>query len=167
MLSTRLSFYTLRDQFCIFLDYNVPGSTGLDAARFQGALDLIQASYKDLFAFRDKYAPGVTVVGHCYDFPIPNGVHPVCARPGLKPSLDYCGWAVLADGIRILQTAHDGFAQMLRTLAADPANNFILVPTQKTLAANDWANELHPKAPGFKALAEKFVLALRTKFGRI
>src|SRR5262249_49975798 len=143
------------------------GLMGLDAGRFQGALDMVEASYEALFAFRDKYAPSVPVVGHSYDFPIPNGVHPICAGPWLQPSLRYCGWTVLADGIRILQTALAGFAKLLSTLGADPANNFIVVPTQGTLATADWANELHPTSAGFKAIAQKFVTTLRGKLGRI
>src|SRR5581483_4319260 len=44
------------DQFCIFLDYAVPGATGLNATRFQDALGMVEACYLDLFAFRDRYA---------------------------------------------------------------------------------------------------------------
>lgn len=49
-----------------------------------------------------------------------------------------------------------------------PKNNFILVQTQGTLAATDWANELHPGPAGFQKLAQVFVTALRAQFpGRI
>jgi len=41
------------DQFAIYLDYD---GGGLNARRFQGVLDSIQASYLDLFALRDKFA---------------------------------------------------------------------------------------------------------------
>ena len=57
---------------------------------------------------------------------------------------------------------------MLTTLAATPANNFILVPTQGTLGPADWANELHPYPAGFNAIATKSQAALRARFpGRI
>ena len=92
------------DQFCIFLEYAFAGGSGLATARFQGALDLIAASYQDLFAFRDEYAAGVPVFAHCYDFPLPNGVHPACAGPWLKPSLDFCGWNV-TQGAAIVRLA--------------------------------------------------------------
>ncbi|HEY6873209.1 MAG TPA: hypothetical protein VI298_10835 [Geobacteraceae bacterium] len=155
------------DQFCIFLDYAMPGSTGLDAARFQRVLGLVEASYLDLFAFRDKYAPGVPVYGHCYDFPIPNGVHPICAGPWLKPSLDFTGWNV-TQGTAIIKQALTEFKNLLVRLASDPANNFKLVDTQGLLAPDDWANELHPYPNGFKAIAERFVDTLRISFpGRI
>jgi hypothetical protein len=155
------------DQFCIFLDYAAPGSTGLNATRFQGVLGLVEASYLDLFAFRDRYAKDVPIFGHCYDFPTPNGSHPLCAGPWLKPSLDYCGWTV-TQGVTILHQALDAFRGMLRKLADTPANNFIVVDTQGVLTPADWANELHPYPAGFKAIAAKFVDALRLKFpGRI
>ncbi len=159
------------NQFCIFLDYAVAGATGLNAARFAGALAMIEASYRDLFAFRDRYAPGVPIFGHCYDFPIPNGMHPSCAGPWLKPSLDYCGWNVL-QGTAIVRQALLDFKALLTTLAlptpALPSNNFALVDTQGVLTPDDWANELHPYPSGFKAIAERFLAELRLRFpGRI
>jgi hypothetical protein len=141
------------DQFCIYLDYALPGATGLNAGRFDKALSAVEASYLDLFAFRERYAPGVPVIGHCYDFPIPNGVHPVCAGPWLKPSLDYCGWD-LTQGTAIARAALSDFKNVLLRLASDAANNFSIVDTQGTLAAADWANELHPYPDGFKKIAE-------------
>jgi hypothetical protein len=155
------------DQFCIYLDYALPGATGLNADRFGKALSAVEASYLDLFTFRDRYAPGVPVIGHCYDFPIPNGIHPVCAGPWLKPSLDYCGWD-LTQGITIAHSALSDFKNVLVRLASDAANNFFVVDTQGVLTAADWANELHPYPDGFKKIAAKFVAALQARFpGRI
>ena len=56
------------DQLAIYLDY---GGGGLNAQRFQGLLDSVQASYMDLFGFRDIFAKGVLIIGHCYDYAIP------------------------------------------------------------------------------------------------
>jgi hypothetical protein len=47
------------DQLAIYLDY---GGGGLNLKRFQGVLDSVQASYFDLFAFRDIFAKGVPTV---------------------------------------------------------------------------------------------------------
>jgi len=149
-------------QFCIYLDYN----NGLNPTRFLGVLDMVRASYLDLFAFRDAWAPGVPVICHCYDFPIPNGAHPLCVGPWLLPSLQFTGNQT--DGAAILQTALSDFRQMLAQLAADPANNYILINTQGTLQPADWANELHPFPAGFGKFASEFVNALRLRFpGRI
>lgn len=155
------------DQFCIYLNYATPGASGLNTTRFQKALGNVEGSYLDLFAFRDRYAPGVPIFGHCYDIAIPNGTHPVCAGPWLKPSLDFCGWN-LTQGTGIVQSALVDFKSLLVGLAGNAANNFTLINTQGTLTASDWANELHPYPSGFKELAGKFVDALRVAFpGRI
>jgi hypothetical protein len=152
------------DQFCIFLDVAAPGSTGIAGARFDAALDMVQASYQDLFVFRDRYARGVPIFGHCYDFPIPNGVHPICAGPWLKPSLDYSGWTDLEQGTAICRQVLTKFRTMLLGLAGNPGNNFILVDTQGLLTDAAWANELHPYPAGFKAIAGRFVDALGRRF---
>jgi len=155
------------DQFCIFLDFALPGATGLNTDRFQGAKDMVEASYLDLIAFGNRYAPDVPIFAHCYDFPIPNGVHPACAGPWLKPSLDYCGWNV-TQGTAIIRQALIAFKAMLADLAGKSANNLTLIDTQTQLVPSDWANELHPFPDGFNTLAGRFVEALRFKFpGRI
>ncbi len=153
------------DQFAIYLDYE---GSGLDAARFQGALDSVSASYMDLFALRDAIAPGKPVIGHCYDYAIPNGLAPICAGPWLQPSIEFSGYD-LAQGLAIVSSMIDGFTAMLQGLAAAPKNNFILVDTRKTLARvsgaqNGWANELHPYPAGFILLAQKWLAALQKQF---
>ena len=156
------------DRFCIYLDPNTPGASGLDAKRFAGVLDSVEASYGALFALRDRHAPGVPIFAHDYDFPIPNGVHPICGGPWLKPSLVFQGWTDISAGAAIVRTALLAFRDRLRALAADPSNRFHLIDTQGTLSAADWANELHPHSAGFAAVAEKFAAALAAEFpGRI
>lgn len=150
------------EEFCIFLDFNDGNSSGLNRDRFQKALGMVEACYLDLFSIRDRIVPKVPIFGHCYDFPIPNGAHPICAGPWLKPSLDYCNWSV-AKGTTIVHQALAAFRTMLKRLEADPKNIFHLVETQGTLKLADWANELHPYPDGFKAIAQKFADALDAK----
>jgi hypothetical protein len=150
------------DQFAIYLDYE---GSGLDATRFQGALASVRASYLDLFALRDAVLPGKPIIGHCYDYAIPNGVPALCAGPWLQPSLEFSGYD-LAEGLAIVSSMIDGFYAMVSALAGDAANNFVLVDTRGTLqrvsgAADGWANELHPYPAGFSLLAEKFLPALQ------
>ncbi len=155
------------EQFCIFLDFNDGKSTGLNTDRFTKALAAVEACYLDLFALRDCIAAGVPVFGHCYDFPIPNGAHPACAGPWLKPSLDFCNWSV-AQGTPIVHDALAAFRDMLVRLAGDPKNNFHLVDTQGILAPAEWAKELHPIPSGFLKMSQKFAAALAQEFkGRI
>jgi hypothetical protein len=155
------------DQFCIFVGYAAAGESGLQADRFGDALGMVKASYMDLFAFRDLYAPGVPIFAHCYDFPLPTGTPAGCIGPWLKPSLDYAGWN-FAQGTAICRQALLNFRTMLQALASDASNLFFLVDTRGVLTASDWANELHPYPPGFAKLAAKFADSLRTVFpGRI
>jgi hypothetical protein len=154
------------DQFCILLDSALDGPQGLNQVRLNLVLGAIEASYRDLFLLRNRYAPGVPIFGHTYDFPIPNGVHPFCAGPWLKPSLDECGWTDPVQARQIVQNVLLAFGARLKSLADDPANNFILIQTQNTLSDDSyWANELHPTEGGFGLLAQRFVRALHAKFG--
>lgn len=151
------------EEFCIFLDFNDGKSDGLNMDRFSRALAMVEACYLSLFAIRDRISPGTPIFSHCYDIPIPNGSHPFCAGPWLKPSLDYCNWSV-SDGARIVREALGAFRNMLMSLEEDDRNNFHLIQTQGTLASNEWANELHPFEEGFQRLAALFGDALRRHF---
>ncbi len=151
------------NQFCIFLDYAAPGVDGLNRDRFEKALGMVEASYLDLFVLRNRYAKDVPIIGHAYDFPIPNGAHPACAGPWLLPSLQYCNWSVL-EGTAIVKEALLAFNAMLIRLAADPTNNFTVAPTQGLLQPGDWANELHPYPAGFKTMANAFLKVIAAKF---
>jgi hypothetical protein len=158
------------DPFCIYLNYKSSGLPGLDATRFAGRLKSVEASYRDLFAFRDHFAADVPIFGHAYDLarPIPSP-HPPCTGPWMWPGLSFAGWNI-AEGTQIIHDALTTFRDMLVKLEASqqPNYNFALVPTQGTLAYADWANELHPYPPGFQKLADKFLSALRSHFpGRI
>ncbi|WP_230411606.1 SGNH/GDSL hydrolase family protein [Collimonas humicola] len=155
------------EQFCIFLNNASPAATGLNANRLQKALGIVEASYLALFSLRDTHAPDVPIFGHSYDFPIPSGIHPLCAGPWLLPSLIFCGWDKV-NGAKIVRSALKEFDALLMDLANVATNKFILIDTQGSLDQSAWANELHPHPVGFKKLAEKFVDALRTRFpGRI
>jgi hypothetical protein len=156
------------DQFVIYLDYAGGGLS----SRVKGAIDSIEASYQALFQFRDVYAPGTPIFGHCYDYAIPNGSHPIFAGPWLKPSLDFASYNY-SQGLTIVKQVIDDFEAMLNGLASVAKNDFILIDTRGTLTRDmshplGWANEIHPYTNGFISLAHKFVPAIRSKFpGRI
>lgn len=155
------------DQFCIYLN-TAPATPGLNAMRLSKALEGVEASYLVLLNLRDRLASDVPVFAHCYDFGIPNGRHPDCVGPWLKPSLDFSGWHDLTQATGIVRQALVRFKQSLAGLEQTASNKFSLIDTQGTLRSNDWANELHPIPDGFKKIASRFVTALRVKFpGRI
>lgn len=152
------------DEFCIYLNYKGTGLPALDRGRFAERLASIRASYEDLLAFRDRYAPKVPIFGHGYDYAHPMKPHPPCAGPWISPSLGFAGWND-AEGTQVLRDVIDAFQAMLVNLAS---SGFLLVPTLGTLTYDDWANELHPHPPGFERLAQRFLLKLRERFpGRI
>jgi hypothetical protein len=157
------------DQFIIYLD---DGGSGLDLPKFQGVLESVEASYKDLFDFRNEFAPNVPIFGHCYDYALPNGRGAVGLGPWLRPSLDFAGYDYAQD-FSIVADAIDRFHDLLYGLADVPTNLFTLVDTRGTLTRNTfqplgWANEIHPYYAGFSALAGKFLSALKLQFsGRI
>jgi hypothetical protein len=154
------------DQFCIYLN-TAPAIPGLNAERFNKALQGVEASYLDLLDLRDRQAPDVRVFAHCYDFGIPNGRHPDCVGPWLKPSLDFNGWHDLTQAAEIVREALVRFKQFLGEIQ-QASSKFSLIDTQGALTANDWANELHPFPDGFKKIANRFLTALRAEFnGRI
>jgi Resolvase, N terminal domain len=144
----------------------IAANSGLNTARFQGVLDSVQASYMDLFAFRDIFAKGVPIIGHCYDYAIPNNVHPICTPSAwLWPSISFAGYDY-NEGLNIISQMIDGFYTMLSKLAADPKNNFTVFDTRNTLTRNaaqpnGWANEIHPYFTGFTVLANKFLTNLQ------
>lgn len=149
------------DPFCIWLndasDVGNNPAFALDSVRFGAILGVIQASYLDLISLRNDNLPNAPIFVHAYDWAIPTGIG-ACPTvgPWLKPALDYCGWTNPIMAAQIVKDALTRLAQMLASLAADPKNNLFLVPTQGTLAANQWANELHPIPDGFKLMATKF-----------
>jgi hypothetical protein len=154
------------DRFCIFLNFYKPKEEELNKDRFNGALEMIKASYLDLCAFRDNYAAGVPIFGHSYDFPIPDG-RAICTGvigPWLRPSFEHCGWYDIDANTKAIRDALVEFQQTLQHIADDHKNNFKLIPTQKVLQKCDWANELHPYPDGFERLAEIFLKELQSHF---
>jgi hypothetical protein len=159
------------DQFAIYLEYG--GTTNQLSNRFQGVLDLVSASYRDLFALRDTFASNVPIFGHSYDYPLPSGVPAaLILGPWLKPSLDFAQYNY-ADATTVARNMVDAFYDTLYGLANPPPNqpnnNFYLVDTRNTLTLDDiypkgWSNELHPYTPGFRELAGKFVTDVHNHF---
>jgi hypothetical protein len=129
------------DQFIIYLDYVGGGLS----PRAQAAIGLVEASYQALFQFRDVYAPTTPIFGHCYDYAIPNGVHPgAFGGPWLKPSLDFASYDY-AKGMAIVKQLIDEFHAMLSGLEGVAKNNFTLIDTRGTLTRDTshplgWAN---------------------------
>jgi hypothetical protein len=150
------------DQLAIPLTYG--GHIATANARFKGVLELVQASYEDLIAFRDIFAPTVPIFAHCYDYPLASG-KPAdgLAGPWLKPSFDFALYRA-ADAQKVLHDMISKFHGMLSGLAAVAKNNFHVIDTRGIITSSDWSNEIHPKPDGFYKLAQKFLADLQVHF---
>jgi len=154
------------DQLAIYLEYG--GGMTTSSSRFQGVLELVKASYADLFDLRNRFAPGVPIFGHCYDYALPNGARASILGPWLQPSFDFALYDP-GDATQVVKHMIDELHDMLNGLAAVKKHNFHLVDTRNIIAPNNiypkgWANELHPYTPGFTLLAKKFLDALKNYF---
>lgn len=158
------------DQFCIFINDASAGKP-LNDARLKIAMGIIEASYREFFDFRNKYAQGVPIYGHCYDFAIPDGKSPPFpgVGPWLQPSLHFSGQTNLAANKRAIIEAMVLLKGLLDRLARTARNNFRLIDTHGTIKnESEWANELHPKEDAFGKFADLFRKRLASDFpGRI
>lgn len=141
-------------------------SKALDQQALSDIVGVVLSAYHDLCAVRDLAGHRIPIFVHAYDFARPTGNGVCGVGPWLYPSLKSRGWmddtsdSQVATGGGIVKLILLEFEQQLRALAADKRNNIVLVQTQGTLAAKEWANELHPTPDGFKKIAQKFADAL-------
>ena len=94
----------------------------------------------------------VKVLVHTYDYAIPTGKSVFGGRSWLKESLDV---PKVPEGLRgdCIRIVIDRFAAMQLSLVAGSLGRIVQVDSRGILAADDWANELHPKGKGFRKLA--------------
>jgi hypothetical protein len=167
------------DDFAIYLDFRNGG--GL-SSRVEGIISNVQSAYLCLIALRDIACDIIglkpsemPIFCHTYDYAIPNGMGvkvlgAVLRGPWLEPSLNFGGYTY-DEGLGIVKDVIDKFAEMLMTLAADPANYFFVIDTRNILVPRTskiWMNELHPFEAGFELLAQKWFTTLQNHYvGRI
>ena len=123
---------------------------------------MVEASYLDLFVLRNRYAKDVPIIGHAYDFPIPNGAHPACAGPWLLPSLQYCNWSVL-EGTAIVKEALLAFNAMVIRLPPIPRTT-LWSRRRRAFFSRATGRTLHPYPAGFKTMANAFLKVIAAKF---
>ena len=91
---------------------------------------------------------------HSYDYALPSGQAVIGDKAWLKPAL---AAAKVPNGLRApcVRYLIDEFSQQLTDLETLYAGRVVFVDSRNTLAAGDWANELHPKAAGFNKIARE------------
>jgi hypothetical protein len=157
------------DQFRLWLnDASAVGddaTEGVNLSRLGDIFGVVESAYLDLIRVRNQFAPHTPIFVHAYDFAIPSGIS-AChlAGPWLRPSLVDRGWPDVHAGQVIVNSILVRFRDRLLQLAGRPDNNMVLVETQGTLDADDWANELHPTGTGFDKIAARFRVALADRF---
>lgn len=129
-------------------------------------LQQLRSAYLDLIHLRDENQSGCKIYIHSYDRAIPSGkstsVWGIKVGPWMKPNLERKGITNAKDQRRIIHELLSRFHRLLRNLAGRPG--VIHVRTVGTLTENDWHDELHPTASGFRKIAEKFRTELAKQF---
>ena len=103
----------------------------------------------------------VRIILHGYGYPVPDGRGVLggwgpLPGPWLRPGFIEKGFNDLAENTKTMGVLIDRFNKMVEGVAADYThvryvNLRTILPATKTL----WANELHPKEPGFKLAAKE------------
>jgi hypothetical protein len=156
------------DQMVLFLKrgaFDPQNPAAVLNARFDEILDLVMGAYRDLIALRDSLSPQTLIVTHVYDYAWATNKGVCWVGPWLRPSLDYAQVPQGVDQHKVMIAMLDRFDAELQKVKA-ATTNFLIVPTHDTLKQeNEWANELHPKDPGFRLIACKFQAVLQQHLG--
>jgi len=135
----------------------------------------IAMAYIELGYMRDRYFPGIPIITHQYDWPVPSdqGVELLgleIIKSWMKPYMD--GIHInMDDQKKIVRYIMGGFAGILEKLRKKNFNlgeevvgidNFHIAPTQGTLdTKKDWANEIHPTPEGFAKIGKVVLETIR------
>lgn len=123
-------------------------------------LDTIAAAYRELITLARAKAPHAAIAMHNYDYAIPTGVGFLGFGHWLKDPMDQ---ARVPDAFRqqIVNYLIDGLGARFADLARRN-RNVKWVNTTGVLAANDWANEMHPVPGGYnKIVTQRFAPVLK------
>ena len=99
--------------------------------------------------------PGtVKIFVHNYDYALPSG-HGIFGHPSdwLRPALD---GAKVPLPLQAACTRYiiDEFSKVLKSIETLGGGNVVFIDSRNTLAASDWANEIHPTPAGFRKIAD-------------
>jgi lysophospholipase L1-like esterase len=165
------------DHFEMLLNHAFSGTPGLnaqivDAVINQRIRDAYVTILNAITTLCQQYiGQTVPILVHGYGYAVPDGRGFLggwwlLPGPWLKPGFTQKGYASLAKNQAIVATLIDRFNAMLQGLAGRaPFGHVKYVDLRGTLPSgrnykNWWANELHPTARGFQAVAAKFAAKL-------
>ena len=128
--------------------------------RFGVALSYAITDFQEVVDYRDSSSPESIIFVHTYDYIYPSGdpykLGPITVGPWVQPALDDVG--LKDDPIKqriVTSWLVDQFAAALKAYASAKAN-FRVIDSRGTLTSKrQWANEIHPTATGFEAIAKQ------------
>ncbi len=164
-------------EFQMLIDHVLSPSPGVNADVARGIIDVrIRNAYVTLISAittlsRDRTGAVLPVVVHGYDRPVPDGrgfLFGPFPGPWLKPGFDRKGFQAtdLDRTTAMMAKLIDQFNTMLAEVAALPGFGHVrYIDLRGTLSNGPgyrawWANELHPTATGFAAVAAKFAAVI-------
>lgn len=154
-----------------------PATDWIHTERAGRRLEAVRLAYRELIDLRDLNRPGCALILHGYDHAIPADL-PVSigtplgrirlAGPWMWKAFEAKG-VPLAARPAIIRWLIDRFNEMLAQLAADH-QDVVHLDLRGLLAADEWGDEIHPSAEGFRKIAERYRAPLQAlfpgKFGR-
>ncbi|MEO7324499.1 MAG: hypothetical protein ABIW82_06695 [Dokdonella sp.] len=124
---------------------------------FQHALEYTIKDLKEIIQYRDRTSPNSIIYVHTYDYIYPDGkpfkLGPITVGPWVKPALDGVGLTVLKDQRIVTGWLLDQFARSLKAFASQTPNMRVIDSLGTLTSPKQWANEIHPTAKGFAAIA--------------
>lgn len=161
------------DEFHMLLDHVRSPSPGLNADIVRGVVDVrVRNAYITLISAitrlcRDRTGTRIPIVLHGYDRPVPDGrgfLFKPFPGPWLKPGFDQKGFTKqdLDATTAMMGGLIDQFNRMLRGVAGLTGFEHVRYVDLRGTLSNAagyrtwWANELHPTAAGFSAVAARF-----------
>jgi hypothetical protein len=139
---------------------------GVDAGTVAWLMAKTGESYRMLIGqIMAASRPETFVLMHTYDYAYPTGKGVFGNKSSwLKPALDD---AKVPEGLQrdCIKLVIDALSTELQALTQIDPDRIFLVDSRGTLTEGDWANELHPKASGFKKIAKSAWLPSFKKLG--
>jgi hypothetical protein len=134
---------------------NAKGCFQTGANGLAGFFDAVEDAYRRLIGIIYTYTdPDCLIVMHTYDYAIPDGRGVFGQAGWLKPAL-VAASVKTALHEECMKYLLDAFYDRLRRIIKMDPRHLIIVDSRGTLAAKDWANELHPTGKGFAKIANE------------
>ncbi|HTQ77609.1 MAG TPA: hypothetical protein VMI15_06265 [Burkholderiales bacterium] len=132
-------------------------ATGEDCFNTQAVESLmfhqVSDAYRTLLAEVTKYCPTALVYAHNYDFAIPTGKGFLGFGHWLRDPMDAVHVPAAVQPLAV-DYLINLFSDALAAVQKDYPDHVLLVDSRGTLAATDWANELHPTPSGFTKIVD-------------